>query len=107
MNFMQSKKYDSAALPNGFLVKLNDAGIHLDTVILGAFKRYTLTKKFYDFNNTSQEITYRETWGICIEIPIGTSVQETVRLLSATIGKLAPSPFDNEIYLLYRYKGVM
>lgn len=106
-----NQRYDNAALPNGFLVKLNDAGIHLETQIIESTadklktKRYTLTKRFYDFNNDTQEIKYRETWGVALEMPLNISTQETVRLLSATMTKLQPSPFNNEIYRLYHFKG--
>lgn len=99
------QKYDNAALPNGFLVKLNDAGIHLETEIIEDKKRYTLTKKFYDFNKDTQEITYRETWGVALEMPLSISTQETVRLLSTTMVKIQPSPFNNNIFILYHFKG--
>lgn len=100
-----NQRYDNAALPNGFLVKLNDAGIHLATEIYeNQKKRYTLTKRFYDFNNDTQEIKYRETWGVALEMPLSISTQETVRLLSATMTKLQPSPFNNNIYRLYHFE---
>lgn len=97
--------YEKALLPAGVLSKLNDQGIHLESSIVGQFKRYTLTKTLYSFNEHKQTISPAEDIGICLEVPENTSIQETVRLINAVIPKMEQSVFGNKIYKLYVYKN--
>lgn len=94
---------EKALLPSGVLSKLNDQGIHLETMHFEdkKTKRYILTKAFYDLDALNQTIKKSETIGIGIEMREDMPLQETVRLINAVIPKMERSPFDNTIYKLY------
>lgn len=94
---------ERALLPSGVLSKLNDQGIHLESVHNKETqtKRYVLTKTFYDLDTNNQTIKQGEKIGIGIEMREDMPLQETIRLINAVIPKMEKSPFNNTIYKLY------
>lgn len=95
--------HEKALLPSGVLSKLNDMGVHLESMHNkeNKTKRYILTKTFYELDNFNQTIRQSDKIGIGIEMREDMPLQETVRLINAVIPKMEKSPFDNTIYKLY------
>lgn len=100
-----NKDRGNAGLPNGFLNKLNDAGVIIESRETDTEKQYLMTRKELRFDEAAKSITVSGCIGIGVAFPKETPVAEVARILSNAIPKMQPSRFeDDKIYTMFTYK---
>lgn len=100
-----NKDRGNAGLPNGFLNKLNDAGVVIESRETSTEKQYLMTRKELKFDEESKSITVEGIIGIGVAFPRETPVAEVARILSNSIPKMQQSRFeDDKIFTMFTYK---
>lgn len=97
----------NAGLPSGFLNKLNDAGVVIESREIDNEMQYLLTREELLFDEVNKTITVSGCVGIGIALPIYTPKSEVARILTHAIPKMQYARFEGDkMYTMFTYKQV-
>lgn len=100
-----NKERGNAGLPNGFLNKLNDAGVVIESRETETEKQYLMTRKELTFDEVTKTIKVSGCVGIGVAFPKETLVAEVARVLTHAIPKMHPPRFEGEkMFTMFTYK---